>query len=127
MPADTAPGLASFELKIAGAVVASATAAVASAAPGIFIADPLDPARPAAGSTGPVTPGDVLRLYATGLTSDTPRVFFGAEQAQVLASQPLTPGLWGIDVAVPTAIAQVPVFLTLGNAASNGVTVTVKH
>ena len=132
VPADTTVGLASFQLEIDGAVAASATRPVAATAPGLFIADPLDTARPAAGVSTTVAPGDVLHLYATGLTSDTPRIYFGTEEAAVLASQPLpsVPGLWEVDVAVPSTPvvnAQVPIFISLGNAAGNGVTVTVKR
>jgi uncharacterized protein (TIGR03437 family) len=130
VPPDSAIGPASFQLEIAGAVAASATRPIAAAAPGLFTADPLDSARPAAGVAATVAPGDVLHLYGTGLTSDIPRVFFGAEEAQVLSSLPLPsiPGLWEIDVVVPPALSgQVPVFVALGNAASNGVTVTAKR
>jgi uncharacterized protein (TIGR03437 family) len=132
VPPDAAVGPDTFQLEIAGAVAASATRPVLAAAPGLFSADPLNAAHPAAGVAATVAPGDVLRLYGTGLTSDTPRVFFGADEAQVLASVPLpsVPGLWEIDVVVPSGAAvsgQVPVFVAVGNAASNGVTVRVQR
>jgi uncharacterized protein (TIGR03437 family) len=129
VPTGTTSGAASFQVEVGGAMVASGTATVAASAPGLFVADPLDVARPAAGVAAAVSPGDVLHLYGTGLTSDTPRVFFGADEAAVLGSTllPSIPGLWQIDVVVPSVSGQVPVFVALANAASNGVTVTVQR
>jgi uncharacterized protein (TIGR03437 family) len=132
VPSGTDVGIASFQLEASGSVIASGSAAVAQASPGIFVGDPFDSARPAAGVAATVAPGDVLHLYATGLTSDVPRVFFGADEATVVASMPLAwaAGLWEIDVVVPSAPAvrgQVPVFIGVGNAAGNGVTVKVQR
>jgi uncharacterized protein (TIGR03437 family) len=133
VPSDAALGPAAFQVEIAGAPAAEGSAPIVASAPGIFIGDPLDPARPAAGAASALVPGDVLRLYGTGVaTQFTPKVFFGADEAQVISSQflPSFPGLWEIDVVVPDAAAvngQVPVFVAIGNAAGNGVTVRVSR
>jgi len=136
VPSATPVGPAAVEIRRDGARLASATALVASAAPGIFATD----------ASAPLSPGAVVQIYATGqgatdpaapdggvpsqLTQSrlAPRVYFGAELAEVLFSglQPSLPGVWQINVRVPATgnlSGQTPVFVAIGSNAGNAVTV----
>jgi len=156
VPAGTAAGVATVAVSSGGATVASGMAAVAAAAPGLFIDDLTDTARPAAaldensqvlGASG-VSPGTVIQLFGTGQGPTYPaiadgaagagqtlfqtQVFFGGEQAEIVYSgmPGLFPGFWQANVKVPDSAAvsgQVPVFVAIGGGASNGVTVQVNR
>ena len=143
MPWGTPSGTAIFEVRNGDAVVTSGTAAVAASAPGLFRDDPTAASRPAAAldqnsqivGAGGVGPGGVLQLFGTGQGGADPsaaRVYFGSEQAEVTYSgtNASSSGLWQIDVKVPdkaSVSGQVPVFVTVGTQASNGVTVRVNR
>jgi uncharacterized protein (TIGR03437 family) len=137
VPSATALGAASVRIVQGGSTVASGTVAIAPAAPGLFVADTVDPSRPGV----LVAQGGTIQLYGTGQGSTSPRVpdgsaalapsdfpprvFIGAELADVTFSglQPSFPGVWQINVKIPAGLSgQVPIFVTMGGAASNGVT-----
>mgnify|MGYP001615915908 CR=1 FL=1 len=70
-------------------------------------------------------PGGVQPLSRT---SALPQVYVGAEPSEVLFSGASAefPGLWQINAVVPDKAAlagQTPVFVTMGGAASNAVTI----
>jgi uncharacterized protein (TIGR03437 family) len=137
-----------------GADLAAGASQVASGAPGLFC-DTLSLARSGAvldedgrlvSDTSPAQRGHVIQIYGTGqgatipgvedgaaglaTSSLVPRVFFGAEPAEVLYSglQPSFPGLWQINARVPDTApsGQTPVFVALGSSLSNPVTIVVK-
>jgi len=133
IPADASVGSAIFEVRVDGSVIGSANGAIAATAPGLFVSDWLDTARPAAAAGG-LFPGAELELLGTGQGTSNlqPAVYFGADRGEVLWSAADTdvPGLWRVRVRVPDnpgAVGQVPVFVTVGGAASNGVTVQVNR
>jgi hypothetical protein len=110
----------------------------ASVAPGLPVRDPLDPSRPVAaldqnsqtiGAAG-VGGGTVIQLFGSAAANLVPaRVFLGAEQADIVYSGSF-PRYWQANVSVPDTAAvsgQVPIFVVVGNAASNGVTVQVNR
>ena len=141
VPPETAIGQAAVRVRRNGAEIASGTVIVESSAPGIFVANSLDLARPGAildensrllTDASPARRGSVIQIYATGQgnTSDLTRVYIGAELADVLFSgpQPSFPGLWQINARVPDTAAlsgQAPVFVVIGSNASNAVTMKV--
>jgi uncharacterized protein (TIGR03437 family) len=113
VPGATSPGMATIRIASGGAALAEGTAPVAATAPGVFAAGVRD---------------GVIELYGTGQgAAADPRVYVGADEAEVLYSgaHPVFPGLWQVNARVPASVAggQSPVFVTAGRAASNGVAV----
>lgn len=112
VPTTTEVGIAGVSIRRGGSEVASYSAWIATAAPGVF----------AVTGTAPV-----LTIWGTGQSAAAevePRVYFGADQAEVLFSgaSPSFPGLWQINVRVPAnAAGEMPVFVAMGGNASNGV------
>jgi uncharacterized protein (TIGR03437 family) len=139
IPSDLPPGPATIRVtNLDGREIASGIFAVVPAAPGLFTIFPNDIAWPATALDNdnsisyshPATPGTVIQLLGTGQgTSGTPpRAFMGPEEAEVVANaaDPLSPGLWRIDVRVPESVSGlVPVYVTVGTAVSNAVTLPV--
>ena len=101
-------------------------------------------------SSAPASRGSVIQVYATGQGATSPAVddgaappsseplarsrvqpfvFFATEPAEILYSGlvPGVPGLWQINARVPSTApaGEVPVFVILGSAPSNGVTVHI--
>jgi uncharacterized protein (TIGR03437 family) len=109
IPSVTGPGIATVSIQRDGAEVAFYSAWVAASAPGIFAVTGSAP---------------VLTIWATGQGAAlaAPRVYFGADLAEVLYSgESSYPGLWQINVQVPANVSgEIPVFVTLGSNASNG-------
>jgi uncharacterized protein (TIGR03437 family) len=137
VPDAVKPGAAAFQVLRDGAQVASGSAAVENVAPGLFVIDALDPARPgaiiAAGDAA-IVRGSVIQIFGTGQGAADPppatRVYIGGEAAEVLFSgaQPVFPGLWQINARVPDREAlsgEVPVYVVVGSSASNAVTIKV--
>jgi uncharacterized protein (TIGR03437 family) len=119
-------------------------AAIASAAPGLFVLT-ADPWQPGAvenqdfsvnSASNPAAVGSIISIYATGAgpvdgSGNAPvSVFFGDQPAEVVASVPLAeyPGLWQINARVPALpmTGQIPVFAIAGGVASNAATVAVR-
>jgi hypothetical protein len=109
IPPATDPGIATVSIRRGGSGVASYSAWISGSAPGIF----------AVTGSGPV-----LTIWATGqgVAQAAPRVYFGADLAEVLYSgESSYPGLWQINVRVPqNASGENPVFVGMGGNASNG-------
>ncbi len=109
VPEATEPGIGTVSIRRRGGEVASYSAWIAAAAPGIFAVKGAAP---------------VITIWATGQggSGDLPRVYFGAELADVLYSGASSyPGLWQINVLVPPAASgEMPVFVAIGGNASNG-------
>jgi hypothetical protein len=109
VPQSTEVGMATVSIRRGGGEVASYSAWIAGSAPGIF---------------GLAGSGPVMTIWATGqgLMQTPPRVYFGADLAEVLYSGATSyPGLWQINVKVPPNVSgEMPVFVALGGNASNG-------
>jgi len=126
VPSATEMGAATVSVLRGGKEVVSYQAAVTATAPAAFAA---------------VGSGSVCTIYATGqgatdppvddgiapqgvaISRTTPRVYAGADAAEVLfsgLSAPF-PGLWQVNVRVPANVTgEVPVFVAAGGIASNG-------
>jgi uncharacterized protein (TIGR03437 family) len=128
-----------------GQELASGQATITAAGPRIFVMDATNPAQPDGvenvdysvnSAQNPVSRGSAISIYATGYgpldsSGNAPvQVYFGDAPAQVLYSAPVqgTPGLWQINVQVPSDIPAgvSSLFLVAGNIASNAVTVGVQ-
>jgi uncharacterized protein (TIGR03437 family) len=156
-PSATAAGTAQVSIAAGGQEISSGTVEVTGASPGIYLRDFTSLDRPGAimrqdgrltDSTTRARRNEVIVIYGTGAsalsapvadgagapfsplaeTIRKPRVFVGAEEAQVVFSG-LTPGLaglWQINAHVPDAASiagQMPVVvLAAGGFASNAVT-----
>jgi len=108
VPEATRPGLVSTRI---GGV--SGTTRVVEAAPGLFAVIARD---------------GYLEIYGTGQgTATGPKVYAGKDLAEVMYSGASAfPGLWQLNVRTPAGAAgETPVFVTIGGAASNGVTVRI--
>jgi hypothetical protein len=107
-------------------------------APALPVRDALDVSRPVAAldensmaiGAGGVNAGTLIQLFGAGPADLLPsRVFFGAEQADIVYTG-ADPGYWQANVRIPdvsTVNGQVPIFIVVGNSASNGVTVQVNR
>jgi hypothetical protein len=108
VPEAARPGLVSARIgRVEG------TARLATAAPGLFAAIARD---------------GYLEIYGTGQgTASGARVYVGKELAEVMYSGASAfPGLWQLNVRTPAVgPGEMPVFVTIGGAASNGVTVRI--
>jgi uncharacterized protein (TIGR03437 family) len=140
VPPETNLGQAAVRVLYNDAEIGVGTAVIQQSAPGIFVADSLDLARPGAildennqlvTDASPARKGSVIQIYASGQGNDgQPSVYIGSELAEVLFSgpQPTVPGLWQLNVRVPdsaTLSGQVPVFAVIGSNASNAVTMRI--
>jgi uncharacterized protein (TIGR03437 family) len=137
IPATIAPGLATISVRAGGVELARGQATITGAGPGIFVLQGIDPTQPGAvenqdysvnSGSNPAAPGSVVQIFATGdgQFASSAQVYFGDQPAQVLFSEDLVqyPGLWQVNAVVPPTVSgQVPIFLTAGNLASNGVTI----
>ena len=126
----------------------SYSAWIAATAPGLYAGAVLDQNGGLVTPDRPAQPGSVIQIYANGQGATdppvvdgaapggvaqskvVPRVYFGADLADVLFSglSPAFPGLWQINVRVPESPnvpGQMPVFVAIGATASNGVSVPV--
>lgn len=115
VPPDAPLGRSVIQVLRDGAAVASGTFEIASSAPGLFLARAGD---------------GTIELYGTGegLSALPGRVFVAAEPAEVadFGALPGVPGVWRVAVKLPAGPAgEVPVFLAIGSAASNGVTAQI--
>jgi uncharacterized protein (TIGR03437 family) len=133
VPSATVPGIATVQIKRDGSAIASFSAWIAAAAPGLF-------------GAMPDASGSVIQIFANGQGATdppvadgeapaapaqsrlAPRVYFGADLAEVLFSglSPAFPGLWQINVRVPQSAGVsgvMPVFVAMGARASNAVAV----
>ena len=127
VPAATSPGRATISVRAGARELATGETTITAAAPGIFLADPSDPAQPGA-LANPAARGGVLEIFATGAAAPV-QVYFADTPASVQYSglMPQFPGLWQINAQIPTGITgQVPLFIVSGNLASNAVTVNVR-
>jgi hypothetical protein len=106
VPAETRAGLATVRI---GNV--EGTARVVESAPGLF---------------GATAHGGTIEVYGTGAAGES-RVYVGGELAQLVDSGPgPVAGAWRWSVTVPAgATGEVPVYVSAGAAASNGVRVQV--
>jgi uncharacterized protein (TIGR03437 family) len=137
IPSSVSPGPATISVRSGSNEVANGQATITPAGPGIFVRQPTDPSQPGMvlnedssvnGSSAPAAAGSVLQIFATGIGPDV-QVFLGGVPASVLSSAPTDqpPGGWQITARVPDGLSgQVPLFITTGNIASNGVTVWVQ-
>jgi len=143
LPSATAVGPATFSVRAGGKELASGQAAIASAGPGLFVLQPLDPTQPGAilnqdstvnSAANVAAAGSILQIYGTGhgpldASQSAPvQVIVGGQPAQVLYSNEMgIPGLWQINIQLPAGLTgQLPVYVIAGNTASNAVTVWVK-
>jgi uncharacterized protein (TIGR03437 family) len=156
VPANTASFLADIQVVGGGRTLATGTVWIQRWSPGLFIANLLDTSRPIAAvdqnsapiGTAGVSAGSIIQIFGTGQgagssaiadgtagavqTLAQPQIFFGTEQAEVVYSgyPGIFPGMWQANVRVPVSAAvsgQVPLFVAIGGAASNGVTVQVNQ
>ena len=144
VPPTASVGPAAISVRMGANDVASGTATITLAGPGIFVLQSTDPAQPGnvLNQDGSVNSpsnraasGSVVQIFATGYgpldsSRQAPvRVLFGGTPANVLFSGPVeqTPGLWQINAGLPDGVSgQVPLFLIAGSTASNGVTLWVQ-
>jgi uncharacterized protein (TIGR03437 family) len=138
VPQMVALGTAAISIRATGDEIASGTATILAASPGIFVLQPGDPQQPGAienedssvsDASHPAAAGTVIQIYATGYGGDAlpVQVFFGDIPSQVLYSGSAGPGLWQINAMVPNGLSgRTPVFLVTGGLASNAVTITVE-
>lgn len=141
IPPDTALGQATVDVVRGGQRIAGGTVLVVPSSPGLFSLDPQSLSRPGAvlnqdnsinGRSTRARRGEVVQIFGTGLGvgESRPVVYLGTEPAEVLFSgiSAQFPGLWQINARVPdpaVLTGEVPVFVTLGGASSNAVTVWV--
>ena len=157
VPRATPAGKASVRVTLAGRELAAGTVAVAAADPGLFVLEPQSWSKPGAvlnedfrvnSESVQARRGDIVQIFGTGAgafdppvedgaapqavaqTTLRPRVFAGAEEADVLFSgaSPEFPGLWQVNARMPTKatiLGQIPLFVVLGGAPSNSVTIWV--
>lgn len=156
VPANAPHFAANIQVVAGATTLASGAVPIERWSPGLFVADLLDTSRPIAaldqnsapiGAAG-VNAGSVIQIFGTGegasspATADgtagaaqtvvQPQIFFGTEQAEILYSgyPGIFPGMWQANVRVPVSTSvsgQVPLFVAIGGAASNGVTVQVNQ
>jgi uncharacterized protein (TIGR03437 family) len=156
VPANAPHFSANIQVVAGGSTLASGTVPIERWSPGLFVANLLDTSRPIAaldqnsasiGAAG-VSAGSVIQIFGTGQGTASPaiadgtagaaqtllqpQVFFGTEQAEIVYSgyPGVFPGLWQANVRVPVSAAvsgQMPLFVAIGGAASNGVTVQVNQ
>lgn len=160
VPRATPRGRAPIRVSSAGKDLAGGVMEVAETGPGLFVVQPAEPGQPGAvlnqdsrlnGEGTRVRRGEVIQIFATGQgntdpavadgtpgplqplaqTPVAPKVFIGAEQAEVFFSglSPQFPGLWQINVKVPAdagVSGQMPLFVVIGGRASNPVTIWVE-
>jgi uncharacterized protein (TIGR03437 family) len=137
VPASATPGPASVSVRANGSEVASGQVAITAAGPGIFAAQPADPAQPSAvvnedsspnSASSPAAPGSIVTIEATGY-DPAPKALIGGALAEVTGSNPdgALPGRWRISARVPDGVqGQVSLFVIAGGVASNGVTLWVR-
>jgi uncharacterized protein (TIGR03437 family) len=143
VPASSTPGPATVSVRAAGTELASGSATITAAGPGLFVLNPADPWQPGAvenqdysinSQSNPVAPGSILQIFATGYgpldsSGAAPvNVYVAGTPAQVLYSGPVVqyPGLWQINAQLPTGTTgQLSLYLIAGNMASNAVTVWI--
>jgi uncharacterized protein (TIGR03437 family) len=138
VPQMVALGTAAISIRATGNEVASGTATISAASPGIFVLQSADPQQPGAienqdssvnDASHPAAVGTVTQIYATGYGGDAlpVQVFFGDIPSQVLYSGSAGPGLWQINAMIPSGRSgRTPVFLITAGLASNAVTIIVE-
>jgi uncharacterized protein (TIGR03437 family) len=140
VPDSVAPGPATISVRAGGQELASGQADITATGPAIFIAQPGDPSQPGLvqngdgsvnSSSNPAARGASVQIFMTGIGSgrDTLQVYFGNTPVpgQVLSIEPAGAGVWQIAVQMPdTVTSQVPIFITAGSGASNGITIWVQ-
>jgi uncharacterized protein (TIGR03437 family) len=128
VPSATPMGNAAVSIRRGASEVASYRAWIAPAAPGLYAA-----AAPSGGAITiygngqgatdpPVEDGAAAPKAEASVIM--PQVYIGTERAELLFSglSPSFPGLWQINVRARQGITgEMPVFVTLGGSASNGI------
>ena len=137
VPAAVTPGPAVVSVQANGTEVASGRVTITAAGPGIFVAQPADPAQPGAvvnedfspnGPSSPAASGSIVQIQATGY-DPAAQAFIGGVPAELTSSGPDVdlPGRWRINARVPDGVqGQVALFVISGGVASNGVTLWVR-
>jgi uncharacterized protein (TIGR03437 family) len=137
VPASATPGPAAISLQANGSEVASGQVTITAAGPGIFAAQPTDPAQPGSllnedsspnSASSPAAQGSVVQIQATGY-DPSEQVLIGGVPAGSLGGSPVAefPGRWQINARIPDGVqGQVPLFVIAGGVASNGVTLWVR-
>ncbi|HLK69520.1 MAG TPA: hypothetical protein VKU19_39090 [Bryobacteraceae bacterium] len=141
VPPDAALGDASLSVVTPGGARATVAVNIAAQQPGIFAGGVIHAGTTASALTTPVQAGDFLEIYCTGLgptqavgtlheTISEPTVFVGAIPVQPVYSGLTSgfPGLYEVDVQVPSGVAPgvQPLVLSINLSHSNAVSITVK-
>ncbi|MCU1235083.1 MAG: hypothetical protein JWP63_3050, partial [Candidatus Solibacter sp.] len=142
VPATATPGPGTLTVTNAAGVTAGIPVTITAADPGIFPGAVVHAGTVVSADTTPVTAGDYLEIYCTGLgptrvsanglnlTAVTPTIYIGSTPL-LPAYSGLAPGfvgLYQIDVQIPAGLpaGRLPLIVTSGQTYSNEVKITVR-